>query len=625
MDGPLGEVFPRAQTLTVRALDLAEKPGLLWRNPKGPSWNARLWKAWNGGGGTAFGHSHAWGNYVKPTEFEKHPEFFALGADGQRKKGGWLCTSNPGLREHFISGVLRAIEDGTQNPSLSPTDGRAYCQCSPCRAQDDPRSVEPSSGTVSVTNRYVDFFNAIGLRVGKSQPNAVLSFYCYADYTQPPTVREKLSPNLCAMIAPIRYCRLHPLGHPGCPSRQQQVEMVGGWSGVASRIGYYNYLYNLADATLPMFKYSACAQEFPYLAERGLSYMTLEVLSNWHIYGPQIYLALRLAYDPFADAAALMDDYWLHFYGPAAAPHMRAYWMGIDSAQQQLPTHAGSFFGLSQIYTPEFLVQCEEHLRRAAEAAKINPIYAQRVAMHADGLRVARAYRTICESMVSGDFARSKLEFERIEAILQPLMEQGLANREYGTNYLHRFLKAQIVQGAEAVAAAVPGSKPVVLPDKWRFHWDEDDSGLQKGFHLDGFDDSSWREAATYSTTLDAQGLEKPAVLWYRTTLDLPPGGERRSLFFTEVDGRAEVFVNGLRIEIPERYQSIRKPTSAGAADSPPRRDGATKPRAPFELDVTAALRAKKNTVVVRVDHTQITELSLGGILRPVLLISKTP
>ncbi|MEN9674061.1 MAG: hypothetical protein RL553_2326, partial [Planctomycetota bacterium] len=313
MDGPLGEVFPRSPSLNIGLMDITEKPGLRWRNPKGPSWNARLWKAWNGAGGEPFGHSHSWNNYVSPKEFSKNPEFFAMGPDGQRKAGGWICTSNPELREHFALNVLAAIERGSLNPSLSPTDGRGYCQCTTCKAQDDPKSLEPSSGTISVSNRYVDFFDWVGRRVAKTHPESVLSFYCYADYTQPPTVQRKLSPNLCAMVAPIRYCRLHPLGHPGCTTREQQVTMMNGWAGVASKIGYYNYMYNLADGTLPFFKFSACKKEFPYLADKGLSYMTIEVLSNWHIYGPQIYLSLRLAYDPHADANAIMNDYWVKF------------------------------------------------------------------------------------------------------------------------------------------------------------------------------------------------------------------------------------------------------------------------------------------------------------------------
>ena len=124
-----------------------------------------------------------------------------------------------------------------------------------------------------MTNRYVDFLDEVARAVGKVHPDWLLSFYCYADYTQPPTTGGKLSPNLCAFIAPIRYCRLHPVGHPGCASREQQVTMTDGWAAVASRLGYYNYMYNLADGTLPMFKFSACQKEFPYLADKGLTYI----------------------------------------------------------------------------------------------------------------------------------------------------------------------------------------------------------------------------------------------------------------------------------------------------------------------------------------------------------------
>jgi len=621
MDGPLGEVFPRSTTLSVKAMNITEKPGLQWRNPKGPSWNARLWKVWNGAGGEPFGHSHSWGSYVSPSLFAEHPEFFAMGADGQRKAGGWICTSNPGLREHFAKGVIEAIEKGTRHPSLSPTDGRGYCQCPVCKAQDDPKAIEPSSGTVAVTNRYLDFFDGIGRRVGKEHPESVLSFYCYADYTQPPTVPRQLGPNMCAMIAPIRYCRLHPIGYPGCTSREQQVAMTDGWAAVASKLGYYNYMYNLADGTLPMFKFSACAKEFPYLADKGLTYMTIEVLSNWHIYGPQIYLSLRHAYDPHADATAIMEDYWLKFYGPEAAPHMKAYWMGIDAAQQKLTTHAGSFFGLAQIYTPEFLTTCEGLLAKAAGAAKGDAVYEQRVAMHGEGLRSARAYRTISDAMIRGDFASAKREYEATVERLQPLITNGYANREYGTAYLKRFLSAQVLQGAAATAA--PNRLVQVLPNHWRFSFDEPDTGNEQGFHRADFKDDAWPLVATFNTTLDVQGYDKNTVLWYRTKITVPEKQKNLALFFGEVDGKSEVYVNGEKVVVPEKYQGTKRPGTTVAPGTKPAREGLAKPRSPFEVDVTTALHTGENVIALRVDHSQITDLSLGGILRPVLLVAK--
>lgn len=634
MDGPLGEVFPRSPTLSVGALNLTEKPGLLWRNPKGPSWNARLWKAWNGAGGEPFGHSHSWGSYVPPSLFDTHPEFFAMGTDGQRKPGGWICTSNPGLRVLFASNVVAAIERGTRNPSLSPTDGRGYCQCPACKAQDDPKAIEPSSGTPSVSNRYVDFFDAVARRVGQTHPEAVLSFYCYADYTQPPTVKRPLATNLCAMIAPIRYCRLHPVGHPGCASREQQVTMTDGWASVATRLGYYNYMYNLADGTLPMFKFSACQKEFPYLASKGLSYMTIEVLSNWHIYGPQIYLSLRLAYDPHADATAIMEDYWVKFYGPKAAPHMKAYWMGIDSAQQRLTTHAGSFFGLAQIFTPQFLTQCEILLAKATSAAKGDATCEQRVALHAEGLRSARAYRTMSDAMNRGDFAAAEREYDATVSRLKDFAEKGWANREYATAYLERFLSKTVRTGATATAA--PNRVLQVLPDRWRFTFDATDTGNERGFHRPDFADTVWPLVTTRDTTLDAQGHDQTTVMWYRTWFTVPPKHANLALFFGEVDGASEVYVNGKKIEVPMPTVATKAPMKDAATQAPtPRavtattalakgtREGLGKSRTPFEVDVTAAVKPGENVLALRVDHTRMTDLSLGGILRPVVLIEK--
>ena len=615
MDGPLGEVFPRTNTLSLGRLSLTEKPGLSFRNPKGPSWNAALWKAWNGAGGEPISHQHAWGSYVSESLFGEHPEFFALGPDGQRKPGQWLCTSNKELRRYFAERVIAAIRAGTKNPSLSPTDGRGYCRCPACQAQDDPKLIEPSSGEVSVSGRYVDFFDEVARRVAEVYPESILSFYCYADYTQPPSRTRRLAPNLCAVIAPIRYCRLHEIGHAGCPSRTQQLGMVDGWAALASRLGYYNYLYNLADGTLPFFKFTPCRTEFPYLKQKGLCMMTIEVLANWHIYGPQIYLSLRLAYDPTADADALMEDYWLKFYGPNAAPFMKAYWLGIDAEVGRLASHAGSFFGLQQIYTPEFLKRCERLLAQAADAARGQPIHEQRVALHTEGWRSAAEYREVCAAMDRGEFALAEAAYDRMLARLRGLAENGWANREYATAYLERFLGKSVRAGAAAIAP--PNKLLQVLPDRWRFALDQPNRGLELGWQTDSFDDSRWSVVSTRGTTLDAQGYDQNTFLWYRTKFRTPDKHGPLTLFFGEVDGVVEVFVNGAQAE------SRPAPTEkAGEQLGAPVR---VKARVPFEADITAFVRPGENTLALRVDHTKITDLALGGILRPVVLIERAP
>jgi hypothetical protein len=76
------------------------------------------------------------------------------------------------------------------------------------------------------------------------------------------------------------------------------------------------------------------------------------------------------------------------------------------------------------------------------------------------------------------------------------------------------------------------------------------------------------------------------------------------------VDGLVEVYVNGQRLE------SAAVATGSG-------RSGPLRKRQPFEVDMTAAARPGSNRLALRVDNRQITELSLGGILRPVMLIER--
>src|SRR5205814_682003 len=133
---------------------------------------------------------------------------------------------------------------------------------------------------------------------------------------------------------------------------------------------------------------------------------------------------------------------------------------------------------------------------------------------------------------------------------------------------------------------------------------------------------SQWPSVATFSATLDSQGYDKNAVLWYRTKFTVQEKHGRLVLFFGEVDGASEVYVNGQKVEVipnPDDAKKAAKKTTAAPAE----RAGMARPRTPFEVDVTAGVHPGENTVALRADHTKITDLSLGGILRPVLLVEK--
>ncbi|HCO93747.1 MAG TPA: hypothetical protein DIU00_07335 [Phycisphaerales bacterium] len=597
MDHELGEVYPSSSTVTVGVLDISEKPGLMLRKIWGSQWSGKsLWKIWNGAGGLQMATGHAWGQYVDKNLFEMHPEFFAL-RDGRRKKGDWYCTSSTGLRKVFAEGV---IAKGGANPSVSPPDGTGYCQCANCQAQDDPACIEPSSGRVSVTNRYVDFLDEIAREVAKVQPDRLLSFYCYADYTQPPTLNRKLSPNLVAWIAPIRYSRFHRIGSPSSTSRMQLAEVIDGWAATAERIAYRTYNYNLAECLVPFSKLSVWKHDIPYLRDKGCIGINLESLVNWEIYGPHLYQSIRLAYDPDIDSDALMDDYFAKFYGPQAGAFMKRYWLSIDEAFANMKCESGSFFSLHLVYTTDFLNKLSNLVQRATNAAGGNETYLSRIAMTAQGLRNAVQYIELRDAMNRGDFTAAKKTYDELYARNEIEQEKGFGNH-YTLNYLKRFVGMHVSAGAEA--ASPPNKVMQVLPDKMKMAYDEADAGVEKGYHRPGFDDSTWRQVATYSNTLNAQYLpDTKSVLWYRTSINAPHIHGPLSLFFTEVDGQVvTVYLNGRQVAMLES-QARRKP---------------------FEVDVTDVVEPGENSVAIRVDHRKITELFLGGIVRPVLLIEK--
>lgn len=598
MDNELGEVYPRSKTITVGKLDITEKPGLKLRKIWGSKWSGQsLWKVWNGAGGVPLSTGHAWGKYVDQNLFQTHPEYFAL-RDGQRRKGSWYCTSNSELRERFAEGV---ISRGSYNPSVSPPDGTGYCQCEDCRAQDDPDNIEPSSGRVSMTNRYVDFLDEVARQVAKVRPDWLLSFYCYADYTQPPTLNRRLSPNLVAWIAPIRYSRYHRIGSPNSLSRMQLAQVIDGWAAAGKHIAYRTYNYNLAECLVPFSKLSVWKHDIPYLKGKGCIGINLETLANWEIYGPHIYQSIRLAYDPRTDSDALMDDYFMKFYGPEAGRFMKQYWLSIDKAFSDMKCESGSLFALHLVYSPQFLRQLDALVNKASKAAAGHKVYVARVAMTAHGLRNAMQYAQIRDAMNEGDFATAKNVYEKLYARNEAEQDKGYGNH-YTLNYLRRFIGDHVAAGAKATEP--PNKVLQVLPDEMKLTYDLDNKGAQQGYHKPGFDDSNWKEVATYSNTLNAQGLpDIKSIMWYRTSIDVPREHGQLQLFFTEADGQGvTVYVNGTEVASLDR-QARRKP---------------------FEVDITYAVKPARNVVAVKLDHRKITELFLGGIVRPVLLIEKT-
>lgn len=597
-DNPLGEVVPEARTLAVEPVDVEEQPDFISRQVWGPNWNSKTWQRRNRLGGLAMPTGHDW-HHVPAARFGKdHPEYYAM-RGGERKPGAWLCTSNPEVRRLFAEAVAGQVRGrGVTAISISPPDGTGYCECPACAAEDVPGYLEPSSGRVAVSDRYQRFYNAVGREVLKTNPEAILNFYAYADYSLPPREVRDAPPNLCAWVAPIRFCRLHSLLNPACGSRRRCREVVEGWAAAVPRIGWREYNYVLAELCLPFSKVSVWKDDLPWLKKKGGLGLNIESLALWHLYGLNTYLVARLAWKADAEADAILEDFYAKFCGKAA-PHVRAYWERIDRASRETGAHAGSFYYAPAVWKPALVEACEADLAAAARAAE-NDLVRRRVEMFRRGLENVKYYLALRGAVNRCDFREAKEVFDRWMAHMDAIHAEGIHPvGEYKRGYAPRFLGPAVEAGFERVTG---GRRRVLqLPDEWLFRYDPKGEGEAAGWHRPEASPEGWRRVRTHSATLNEQGVpEELTWMWYRTSFtapaDLPDGPLH--LWFAEIDGKdVKVFLDG---EFVGGFPGARRPG---------------------EVEVTGRLRAgQEHHVAVRIDHRRITELMLGGILQPVMV-----
>jgi len=93
---------------------------------------------------------------------------------------------------------------------------------------------------------------------------------------------------------------------------------------------------------------------------------------HWATQGPHYYALAHLAWNPQADVKALMDDYYLRGFGPAAED-VKAYWSLLEKTRMEFVAEEPSrfrAFDLPKKYTPEWFAKAQSRLDAAAAKLK---------------------------------------------------------------------------------------------------------------------------------------------------------------------------------------------------------------------------------------------------------------
>ncbi len=371
------------------------------------------WEQWQRlGGDISINGGHAFGA-IYDQQAKDHPGWFALQPDGTRvqknPERAVLCTSNSELIAYIADGFIARIKtDPTlRSISISPNDGGpdAFCMCKVnalgepgCVTYDPPqgRKIENFRGWnrdyVSLTDRYVDFWNKIAARVTKVYPKMLFVVDAYSYYEAPP-VERKLDPSLV-----VRYI-------------QYSLTDWDEWSSKASMMTWRpNILHNSWQVGYLQFN-RQWAKDLNYTAHHKVIATDFDsILNSWATEGLNYYVLARLNYNPDLNVNDLVEDYCRSGFGPAHH-EIRQYFDKVAALTdlQQVDELAlfkqKSFLvhqrvdAFSKVYGPGEIAELRGYLDAATRAAAQDTAVLRRVEFLRVGLEwtamQSRAYKVL--------------------------------------------------------------------------------------------------------------------------------------------------------------------------------------------------------------------------------------
>jgi hypothetical protein len=264
------------------------------------------------------GPGHCFHHFLRAEDhMAQHPEWFGM-RDGQRVPqnflGAQFCWSNAAARRQFVDNVEKFALACPEIHILClvPFDGGPACTCPECK----------KAGT---SNTLMVLMREIIERLAKSAPSVLVEAAGgYPPMVEPPTTVQA-DPRQRVVWA--HWGRYHGFGYDDARYDKKNLETWRQVAGGGLTLFQY-YSDNFAEPwVLPPFAI-AIQGDRKYCLEKGIDSVCLLLWSPgfWWNHGLNAYLAGQCFYDPARDPFVLIQDYALHYYGPAAGPLLGQYY-----------------------------------------------------------------------------------------------------------------------------------------------------------------------------------------------------------------------------------------------------------------------------------------------------------
>jgi hypothetical protein len=242
------------------------------------------------------------------TLFEKHPDWFAQDAKGQRQRGrSWVInTTNPDAVAFMVGNVVRYVQERPEINifDLWPPDGEKWDMSPEGQAQGSP------------TDRMVMLTNLVRREVAKIRPDVRIEAIAYSKFTEPPKTVD-LDEDVLVDFCPISQSFEFQIRDPESKVNSGYVENLKGWrQKFGGDISLYSYYRKYAWHSLPVLLPHYMQDDLKFYAAlplQGIS--TYAEPGDWFTYELNHYALAHLAWDPRLDVDALIAKFAEARYG----------------------------------------------------------------------------------------------------------------------------------------------------------------------------------------------------------------------------------------------------------------------------------------------------------------------
>lgn len=327
MPTALGTDVPKNPTLDVPAATIYEEPVYLSRQLSPVNINANTpldqWGRFNRARGCiAFHHNLL--NLYSPSKFSKsHPELYPI-INGKRyiplsnKDPGWQpnlsAPDSVSIAVQQIDAYFQSHPE-SESYSLGMNDSNNWDQSAASKRRRSGR--KNYLGLEDISDDYFTWANAVTKDVLAKYPGKHFGMLAYNGLAEPP---EKTGVN-SSIIPFITYDRMQWL-NPALRDAGHQLNER--WEKASPSLGWYDYVYGISYL-LPRVYFHEMQKYLSWGASHHVKYYYAELYPNWGE-GPKAWVLTKLLWNPNQNVDALLDDWYQHFAGTAAAPKLKEFY-----------------------------------------------------------------------------------------------------------------------------------------------------------------------------------------------------------------------------------------------------------------------------------------------------------